>query len=85
MCLTDNDFRNLATGDVVDNIIKEFFGVVVTGTTDGEGFYETSLIHGDYEVSYPNENDVKLTRISRDFKVEALGYSEDFLYVKILG
>ncbi|CAI9303474.1 unnamed protein product [Lactuca saligna] len=85
MCLTDNDFRTLATGDVVDRIIKEFFGVVVTGTTDGEGFYETSLIHGDYEVSYPNEKDVKLTRISRDFKVDTLGYSEDFLYVKILG
>ncbi|CAH1444289.1 unnamed protein product [Lactuca virosa] len=85
MCLTDNNFRNLATGDVVDKIIKEFFGVVITGTTDGEGFYETSLIHGDYEVSYLNEKDVKLTRISRDFKVEELGYSEDFLYVKILG
>ncbi|CAI9303478.1 unnamed protein product [Lactuca saligna] len=30
MCLTDNDFRNLATGDVVDKIIKEFFGAVVS-------------------------------------------------------
>ncbi|KAL7583308.1 hypothetical protein Lser_V15G45005 [Lactuca serriola] len=85
MCLTDNDFRNLATGDVVDNIINEFFGVVVMGMTDGSGFYETSLIHGDYEVSYQNETDVKSSRISQDFKVEALGSSEDFLNIKISG
>ncbi|KAI3496815.1 hypothetical protein L1887_39192 [Cichorium endivia] len=91
MCLTDNNFRNLPTGDVVDKIIREFFGAVVMGTTDDNGFYETSLIHGDYEVKfadfdrYKSEKDVKSTRISRNFKVEALGSSQHVLNIKILG
>nr|GEW45057.1 carbohydrate-binding, CenC-like protein [Tanacetum cinerariifolium] len=52
MCLTDNSFRNLPTGDVVDQFIGEFSGAFVTATTDVNGFYETKLIHGDYEVTF---------------------------------
>ncbi|KAL4579984.1 hypothetical protein LXL04_016156 [Taraxacum kok-saghyz] len=92
MCLTDNNFRNLPTGEVVDKIIKEFFSTVVMGTTDGNGFYETSLIHGDYEaiftdiIRYQPEKDAKSTRISQDFKVEPiLGSSGDVLNINILG
>ncbi|KAI3805009.1 hypothetical protein L1987_26985 [Smallanthus sonchifolius] len=85
MCLTDNNFKNLPTGDVVDKIIREHFNAVVTATTDLDGFYETSLIHGDYEVSfadkYESEKQVKFQRMSHQFKVEA---SEDTLHVKIL-
>ncbi|KAI3805010.1 hypothetical protein L1987_26986 [Smallanthus sonchifolius] len=85
MCLTDNSFKNLPTGDVVDKIIREFFSVVVTATTDDNGFYETSLGHGDYEVSFEDhcqsEKHMKFPRMSQHFKLEA---SEDILNVKIL-
>ncbi|EXC31477.1 Endo-1,4-beta-xylanase C [Morus notabilis] len=53
MCLTDNNFKNLPTGDVVDKLMHEWGyqnRVVLSGTTDASGFYETSLFHGDYEV-----------------------------------
>lgn len=56
MCLTDNNFRNLPTGDVVD----KFRSVLshaddLPGTTDANGFFETSLFHGEYEakISHP--------------------------------
>ena len=88
MCLTDNNFRNLPTGDVVDKIIREFFGAVVTATTDANGFYETSLVHGDYQLSFAHfdryqsyEKDKKSPRISHNFSVEASG---DVLQIKIL-
>ncbi|KAI3755467.1 hypothetical protein L1987_55268 [Smallanthus sonchifolius] len=85
MCLTDNSFNNLPTGDVVDKIIREFFNVEVTATMDVNGFYETSLGHGDYEVSfednYQSEKLMKFPQMSQHFKVEA---SEDILHVKIL-
>ncbi|KAF5814154.1 putative endo-1,4-beta-xylanase [Helianthus annuus] len=85
MCLTDNNFNNLPTGNVVDTIIRQFFNVEVTATTDVNGFYETSLIHGDYEVSfadqYQSEKDMNLTQMAQHFVVEA---SEDTLHVKVL-
>ncbi|KAH6813449.1 Glycosyl hydrolase family 10 protein [Perilla frutescens var. frutescens] len=52
MCLTDNNFRNLATGDVVDK-----FRLTLTseadsyGTTDSDGFFEASLFHGEYQAN----------------------------------
>ncbi|GJV19751.1 hypothetical protein Tco_1368771 [Tanacetum coccineum] len=52
MFLTYNLFRNLPTCDVVDRFIGEFSGAVVTATKDVNGFYETKLIHGDYEVTF---------------------------------
>lgn len=51
MCLTDNDFNNLPTGDVVDKLINEWSHKGLVGTSDGHGFFETSLFHGDYEVT----------------------------------
>ena len=91
MCLTDNNFRNLPTGDVVDRIIREFFGVEVMAATDGDGFIETSLIHGDYEVrfsdfdGYLSEKDAESARVSSGFKVEPLASSQDVLNIKIHG
>ncbi|KAL4581112.1 hypothetical protein LXL04_017321 [Taraxacum kok-saghyz] len=91
MCLTDNNFRNLPTGDVVDRIIREFFGAEVMATTDGDGFVETSLIHGDYEVKFSDsdgnlsEKDAESSGLSQGFKVEPLGSSEDVLNIKIHG
>ncbi|KAM7253941.1 hypothetical protein ACFE04_031623 [Oxalis oulophora] len=49
MCLTDNNFKNLATGNVVDKLLREWkFAPVVK--TDANGFFESSLFHGDYQV-----------------------------------
>ncbi|EHA8591782.1 endo-1,4-beta-xylanase 5-like [Cocos nucifera] len=50
MCLTDNNFKNLPTGDVVDKLIAEWSGNVV-GKTDADGFFEAQLFHGEYEMS----------------------------------
>ncbi|KAI3707965.1 hypothetical protein L2E82_36932 [Cichorium intybus] len=87
MCLTDNDFRNLPTGDVVDKIIREFFGAVATATTDGDGYYETSLIHGDYEVRFADFDRHRSQKapMSWGFKVEPMGSSQDVLNIKISG
>ncbi|KAI9127849.1 hypothetical protein K1719_000842 [Acacia pycnantha] len=50
MCLTDNNFNNLPTGDVVDKILKEIGSNRLRGKTDANGLYEASFFHGDYEV-----------------------------------
>ncbi|KAK9941869.1 hypothetical protein M0R45_007562 [Rubus argutus] len=54
MCLTDNNFKNLATGNVVDKLLHEW-GLRAfdssSATTDANGFFEASLFHGDYEVN----------------------------------
>lgn len=57
MCLTDNNFRNLATGDVVDRLRNAFVVAESSnGTTDSNGFFETSLFHGEYDakITHPN-------------------------------
>ncbi|CAA0830982.1 Glycosyl hydrolase family 10 protein [Striga hermonthica] len=66
MCLTDNNFRNLATGNVVD----KFRGLLAHAdylpeTTDSEGFYEGSFYHGEYKVtiSHPNGEQVSDSRL----------------------
>ncbi|VFQ95968.1 unnamed protein product [Cuscuta campestris] len=50
MCLTDNSFKNLPTGDVVDGVLKRMSGQGLGGTTAAGGYFETSLFHGDYQV-----------------------------------
>ncbi|KAK3035720.1 hypothetical protein RJ639_033422, partial [Escallonia herrerae] len=82
MCLTDNDFRNLPTGDVVDNIIKEFSLNKLSGTTDANGYLEASLFHGEYEVtvSHPKMGD---SSVLQSFKVVSTGFSEQTLNVKV--
>lgn len=51
MCLTDNNFRNLPTGNIVDKLLHEWgLNAFISGKTDANGFFETSLFHGDYEV-----------------------------------
>lgn len=55
MCLTDNNFKNLPTGDVVDKLLHEWgFRSSPSATTDTNGFFEASLFHGDYEVRIAN-------------------------------
>lgn len=57
MCLTDNNFDNLATGDVVDKLMEEWGSKAFAGKTDANGYFEASLFHGEYEVkiSHPTE------------------------------
>ncbi|KAL4280435.1 hypothetical protein GQ457_03G003660 [Hibiscus cannabinus] len=61
MCLTDNDFRNLATGNVVDNLLRRWHSGTLFGSTDSEGFFEASLFHGDYEVNITHSSSSSVT------------------------
>ncbi|KAI4342317.1 hypothetical protein MLD38_026957 [Melastoma candidum] len=56
MYLTDNNFNNLATGDVIDKLINEWGGETTSGRTDPEGMLRVMLFHGDYEVSIDGRN-----------------------------
>ncbi|CAA0812383.1 Glycosyl hydrolase family 10 protein [Striga hermonthica] len=63
MCLTDNNFKNLATGDVVDNFISYLtHNADSPGSTDSNGIYEKSLFHGEYEVTVQHPNGVSSSR-----------------------
>ncbi|CAN1285015.1 Endo-1,4-beta-xylanase 5 [Linum perenne] len=50
MCLTDNKFRNLATGNVVDKLLWEWGGGApsMVGETDENGLLEKSVFQGEY-------------------------------------
>ena len=69
MCLTDGNFKNLPTGDVVDKLIREWGGLrsQTTEVTDADGFFEASLFHGDYDlnISHPLTN----SKASHSFKL----------------
>ncbi|KAL1207443.1 Endo-1,4-beta-xylanase 5 [Cardamine amara subsp. amara] len=69
MCLTDGNFRNLPTGDVVDKLLREWGGLrsQTTGVTDADGFCEASLYYGDYDlnISHPLTN----SGASQNFKL----------------
>ncbi|PHT98257.1 hypothetical protein BC332_32849 [Capsicum chinense] len=70
MCLTDNNFKNLATGNVVDRILKEWSHWGFSGITNENGLFETSLFHGDYEVEINHPE--KQTYVSTAQKVKCL-------------
>ncbi|TXG64104.1 hypothetical protein EZV62_011098 [Acer yangbiense] len=74
MCLTDNNFKNLPTGDVVDKLLKEWGSkaAAAAGTTDANGFFKASLFHGDYQVKMIT-NDHQATR---DFTLHAQSFKE---------
>ncbi|KFK30012.1 hypothetical protein AALP_AA7G206300 [Arabis alpina] len=54
MCLTDGNFNNLPTGDVVDKLLREWGGLggKTIGVTDTDGFFEASLFLGDYNLNF---------------------------------
>uniref|UniRef100_M8BRC4 Endo-1,4-beta-xylanase Z n=1 Tax=Aegilops tauschii TaxID=37682 RepID=M8BRC4_AEGTA len=56
MCLTDNNFTNLPTGNVVDKLIAEWKTHPVAATTDADGVAELDLVHGEYKftVTHPS-------------------------------
>ncbi|XP_033132569.1 endo-1,4-beta-xylanase 5 isoform X3 [Brassica rapa] len=69
MCLTDGNFKNLPTGDVVDKLLHEWGGFrrQTKGLTDADGFFEASLFHGDYDfkIDHPLTN----SKASHSFKL----------------
>ena len=71
MCLTDNNFNNLQTGNVVDKLIKEWGGSTLAGTADTQGFFEASLSHGDYEVKITHPT-VKISSLAQRLEVSSL-------------
>ncbi|XP_047173042.1 endo-1,4-beta-xylanase 5-like [Vigna umbellata] len=50
ICLTDNNFKNLAAGKVVDRFLAQWKPKNLSGVTDKNGYLELSLFHGDYEM-----------------------------------
>nr|CAD1837817.1 unnamed protein product [Ananas comosus var. bracteatus] len=58
MCLTDSNFKNTAAGNVVDKLIAEWKTGRAVGSTDKNGYFETQLFHGDYDIllSHPSVN-----------------------------
>ncbi|KAM5549651.1 endo-1,4-beta-xylanase 5-like [Rosa sericea] len=51
MCLTNENFNNLPTGDVVDKLLKEWgYWSSASFTADSNGYFEASLPHGDYDL-----------------------------------
>ncbi|KAG9440515.1 hypothetical protein H6P81_020680 [Aristolochia fimbriata] len=82
MCLTDNNFRNLATGNVVDRLINEWGRRKLQGTTDGDGYFEAVLPHGDYQVTIFDS--AKNSSFAQATKVEADAEGEDsVLHLKV--
>ncbi|KAL8553018.1 hypothetical protein ACS0TY_001627 [Phlomoides rotata] len=51
MCLTDTDFNNLPTGDVVDKLLKEWDSEVLEGQTDDHASYTFFGFLGEYKVT----------------------------------
>ncbi|CAD6210074.1 unnamed protein product [Miscanthus lutarioriparius] len=68
MCLTDSNFRNLPTGDVVDKLIAEWKTHSHAVVADANGYYEAELFHGDYKVtvSHPVANSTVVQSLSVD-------------------
>lgn len=49
-CLTDDNFKNLPSGGVVNKLLHEQSIRKLVGTTDANGFFEASLSHGNQKV-----------------------------------
>ncbi|XP_065871864.1 endo-1,4-beta-xylanase 5-like [Euphorbia lathyris] len=79
MCLTDNNFKNLPTGDVVDKLLHEWGGLKeLFGSTDLNGFFETSLSHGDYHVKihHPSANSSLDQQLNLDSSIDSDHHQE---------
>ncbi|XP_056163516.1 endo-1,4-beta-xylanase 5-like isoform X2 [Syzygium oleosum] len=49
--LTDMNFDNTPAGDVVDELIEEWKSEDLRDRADDGGFFSTSLLHGEYEIT----------------------------------
>ncbi|XP_077215591.1 endo-1,4-beta-xylanase 5-like [Tasmannia lanceolata] len=79
MCLTDNNFINLPTGNVVDKLINEWRPTNLVGTTDNNGFFEVPLFHGDYNVTVLHPS----SSFTKAMKVATQTQEEEILHVKL--
>ncbi|PIN02811.1 Endo-1,4-beta-xylanase [Handroanthus impetiginosus] len=78
MCLTDQNFNNLDTGEVVDKFIAEWtYSFGLEGKTDSDGYFETSLFHGQYEATLRFGKEVILQK----FEVMPNGEGKDEVVV----
>ncbi|KAK6945985.1 Glycoside hydrolase family 10 domain, partial [Dillenia turbinata] len=75
MCLTDENFKNLPTGDVVDKLLREWVKRGFVGETDDNGVLEISLSHGDYEATIDHP-DLLNSLLLKSFKVVPAESSE---------
>ncbi|CAL9071897.1 unnamed protein product, partial [Musa textilis] len=68
MCLTDNNFKNLPTGDVVDKLIFEWRSDNVAATTDADGLHRAELFHGEYKITikHPSSNSSSMLNLTVD-------------------
>lgn len=64
MCLTDNCFNNLPTGDVVDNFMGQVRHYGLVGTIDENGYFDISLFHGNYQVTINHPDVIYLSSSS---------------------
>ncbi|KAL6213246.1 hypothetical protein ACLB2K_012693 [Fragaria x ananassa] len=66
MCLTDENFNNLPTGDVVDKLLQEWgYRSSSSFTADVNGFFEASLSHGDYDMMISHSSTMDLSRVHK--------------------
>lgn len=82
MCLTDNNFKNLPTGDVVDKLLKQWGSMPLSARTDSEGFLEASLFHGNYKVKV-NHPGLENLSLDQSFEVAPTEEPEQTLTVSI--
>ncbi|RRT32565.1 hypothetical protein B296_00058533 [Ensete ventricosum] len=68
MCLTDNDFKNLPVGDVVDKLIAEWRSDNVAAITDADGLHRAELFHGEYSITihHPSSNSSSVRSLTVD-------------------
>ncbi|XP_044970779.1 endo-1,4-beta-xylanase 5-like [Hordeum vulgare subsp. vulgare] len=79
MCLTDNNFTNLPTGNVVDKLIDEWKTHPVAATTDAHGVAELDLVHGEYRftVTHPSLESPMAHTLTVDASSSALEHAID--------
>ncbi|URE24002.1 hypothetical protein MUK42_07826 [Musa troglodytarum] len=67
-CVTDVNFKNLPTGDVVDKLISEWRTHNVAATTDADGLHRAELFHGEYEITinHPSSNSSSVRSLTVD-------------------
>ncbi|KAH7663194.1 Endo-1,4-beta-xylanase protein [Dioscorea alata] len=64
MCLTDNNFKNLPTGDVVDKLLQEWQTNQTGGVTNEHGLYSFNGFLGEYKISVSFGNKSTVTTFS---------------------
>ncbi|GFZ16893.1 hypothetical protein Acr_26g0001630 [Actinidia rufa] len=83
MCLTDNNFRNLPTVDVVDELMKEWGQPGLSGTTDSDGQIQARLFHADYKVTVTHLSMADSSVVAQNFEVVPMDKSSQVLHVKV--